>query len=87
MTGQPPDDTQQKASRGKEATSVGAGGAAASPAHEPPEEAVSPRRRRSDRISMMIPIDITATASTGERFTESCYTEMVSVHGASIVLS
>jgi len=65
-----------------------AGGAAAAAAPESTgPEAMGAGRRRSDRVMLSIPIDVTATDLSGMRFTESSRTEMVSRHGASIVLS
>jgi hypothetical protein len=43
-------------------------------------------KRRSDRVLIAIPIDLSATDIHGVRFTEACFTEMVSLHGASVAL-
>jgi len=71
------------------ASSLGSGGgAAAAPAPETSgTEAAGAGKRRSDRVMLSIPIEVTATDLAGRRFTEPSRTEMVSRHGASIVLS
>lgn len=64
-------------------------GAAAAKAPESPiraEDAQGPGKRRSDRVLIAIPIDLSATDLHGGRFTEACFTEMVSLHGASVAL-
>jgi hypothetical protein len=71
-------------------SSVGTGGAAASQAPETPlrsEEALGVGRRRSDRVVLALPIKFCGTNLAGVQFTEACHTEMVSLHGTSIVLS
>ncbi len=66
----------------------GATGTAAAPARAASTPAAEGAgRRRSDRVMLSISIEVTATDPTGLRFTESACTEMVSRHGASIVLS
>ena len=51
------------------------------------EDSSGMSKRRSDRVLVAIPVDLTATDLDGARFTESCFTEMVSLHGASMALS
>ena len=83
-----PDDPKSAASPGERSEAT-VGGAAAAKAPEPPvrhEEASSVSKRRSDRVVVAIPIDLSATDMKGSRFTESCVTEMVSLHGASVAL-
>jgi len=50
------------------------------------EDAPSAGKRRSDRVLVAIPIELSATDLHGVRFTEACFTEMVSLHGASVAL-
>ncbi len=56
-------------------------------APEPSKELLHANRRRSDRVVVAIAIDFTGTNAKGVQFTESCVTEMVSLHGASIAVS
>jgi hypothetical protein len=70
-------------------SSAGAAGAATARAPQipvPAAEAPAAGKRRSDRVVLAIPIEISATDLHGIRFTEPCFTEMVSLHGASIAL-
>jgi hypothetical protein len=50
------------------------------------EDFASQGRRRSDRVLVGIPIEMSATDVHQVRFTVSCITEMVSLHGASVAL-
>ncbi len=89
MADSTPDGVKHEPTTGK-TSSVGTGGAAASQAPETPlrtEEASGIGRRRSDRVVVAIPIEFYGIDLAGIRFTESCHTEMVSRHGASVVLS
>lgn len=52
-----------------------------------PDSGNNAGRRRSDRVMLSIAIEVVATDLSGTRFTESSRTEMVSRHGASIVLT
>src|SRR5208282_4088949 len=45
------------------------------------------RLRRSDRISISIPVEIFGADFTGEHFVENCKTVVVSRHGATIIVS
>ncbi|HVN09359.1 MAG TPA: hypothetical protein VMV61_10315, partial [Patescibacteria group bacterium] len=45
------------------------------------------RLRRSDRISITIPVEIFGADFTGEHFVEKCKTVIVSRHGATIIVS
>jgi PilZ domain-containing protein len=45
------------------------------------------RLRRSDRISISIPVEIFGADFTGEHFVEQCKTVIVSRHGATIIVS
>ncbi len=45
------------------------------------------RLRRSDRISISIPVEIFGADFTGEHFVEQCKTVVVSRHGATIIVS
>ena len=45
------------------------------------------RLRRSDRISISIPVEIFGADFTGEHFVEHCKTVIVSRHGATIIVS
>ena len=84
-----PDDPKAAPSPG-ESSQATAGGAAPAKAPEAPlrsDEAQGVAKRRSDRVVVAIPIDLSATDLNGVRFTESCFTEMVSLHGASVALS
>src|SRR5208282_980444 len=45
------------------------------------------RLRRSDRISISIPVEIFGADFTGEHFVEHCRTVVVSRHGATIIVS
>ena len=62
-------------------------GAAAAPAPDKTGATEGAWRRRSERVMLGVSIEVTATDLSGVRFTESTHTEMVSRHGASIVLS
>ncbi len=43
--------------------------------------------RRSVRITLTVPVEVSGTDLAGHSFTESCHTEQVSLHGGSVVLS
>jgi len=45
------------------------------------------RLRRSDRISISIPVEIFGADFTGEHFVEQCKTVVVSRHGATVIVS
>src|SRR5271168_807113 len=45
------------------------------------------RLRRSDRISIAIPVEIFGADFTGEHFVEQCRTVVVSRHGATVIVS
>jgi len=45
------------------------------------------RLRRSDRISISIPVEIFGADFTGEHFVEQCRTVVVSRHGATVIVS
>jgi hypothetical protein len=68
-------------------TSAAAAAAAKAPeAHTRADDGSGSSKRRSDRVLVALPINLTATDSNGVRFTEACFTEMVSLHGASVAL-
>ena len=70
-----------------EAANGAGAGAAATPAPiAAATDANAVGRRRSDRVMLSLAIEVTATDHKGARFTEASRTEMVSRHGASIVL-
>ena len=75
----------------KTATGGDTSAAATAPA-KPPEmparanEGPNANKRRSDRVLVALPVELTATDPNGVRFTEACFTEMVSLHGASVAL-
>src|SRR5882762_558596 len=75
----------------KTATGGDTSAAATAPA-KPPEmparanESPNANKRRSDRVLVALPVELTATDPNGVRFTEACFTEMVSLHGASVAL-
>ena len=85
MSNSPPDD--RKANE-ESASSAGSATGTARATDSPPltEESAAPSRSRSDRVMAAIPIEVCGTDLKGVRFTESCLTEMVSRHGASIAL-
>jgi PilZ domain len=72
---------------GSAAGSAAAGSARASEARARAEDAAGGNKRRSDRVLVALPIELTATDLSGVRFTEACLTEMVSLHGASVALA
>src|SRR5271166_3136444 len=45
------------------------------------------RLRRSDRISISIPVELFGADFTGEHFVEQCKTVVVSRHGATVIVS
>jgi hypothetical protein len=50
------------------------------------DEGSNGNKRRTDRVLVALPIELTASDPNGIRFTEPCFTEMVSLHGASVAL-
>ena len=89
MANSPPDDATAKNNNTSTPSSAGSGvGTARAP--EAPvraEETPGLGRRRSDRVVVAITIDFTGTDQKGTQFTEACYTEMVSLHGATVAVS
>jgi len=72
----------------KALTGPDASAAAAAPAKAPEtparaDDAGNLGKRRGNRVLVAIPIDLSATDVHGVRFTESRFTEMVSLYGAS----
>jgi|SRR5450432_3773338 len=71
---------------GSEVSAAGTGSARAPETAVRADDAGSLGKRRSDRVLVAIPIDLSATDFHGVRFKEACFTEMVSLHGASVAL-
>ena len=90
MADSTPDSTKHGSGEESTASWNAGAGAAASRAPEAPlerAEVSSGERRRSDRVVIAIPVTLSGTDLAGVLFTETCHTEMVSLHGASIVLA
>src|SRR5882672_7298182 len=69
-----------------ETSAAAAAPAKAAEMHTRADDGSGSSKRRSDRVLVALPINLTATDSNGVRFTEACFTEMVSLHGASVAL-
>jgi len=81
-----PTSGDPKGPTGPDATATGTAAARAPATSVRPDDSQGSSKRRSDRVLVALPVDLSATDLHGVRFTESCFTEMVSLHGASVAV-